>query len=110
MISKYSFSGKIWKFRGHAGWHFVTLPKVLCRKIRARYGRAEEGWGRLKATAILGRSKWETAIWYDTKSEAYLLPIKSTIRAKEKIAAESRVRVQLLLDAPPKRTKFAQWA
>lgn len=45
----------------------------------------EEGWGRLKIKAQLGNSQWDTAIWWDSKSNTYLLPIKSAIRNAEKI-------------------------
>ena len=36
-----------------------------------------EGWGRLKATAKIGNSEWATAIWFDTKINTYLLPLKA---------------------------------
>ena len=48
----------------------------------------EEGWGRLKATAKIGNSQWETAIWFDTKRKTYLLPLKADIRKKENIATD----------------------
>ena len=36
-------------------------------------------------TAKTGNTQWETAIWFDTKLDTYLLPLKAEIRKKEKI-------------------------
>ncbi|MDD4087237.1 MAG: DUF1905 domain-containing protein, partial [Bacteroidales bacterium] len=44
----------------------------------------EEGWGRLKATAEIGKSVWKTAIWFDTKHQTYILPLKAEIRKKRR--------------------------
>lgn len=94
----YRFKGKIWKHKGKGGWHFITLPAALSKKIRTNHGFDEEGWGRLKTSATIGQSKWKTAIWYDLKLKAYLLPLKELIRRSEKIDAGSTVIVTLLLD------------
>lgn len=97
-MAKYSFSAKVWKYRGHAGWYFATLPKALSKKIRSKHAISEEGWGRLKTTATIGKSKWKTSIWFDTKADGYLLPIKATVRKKEKIETNSLIEAQLLLE------------
>jgi hypothetical protein len=56
-MTKYSFQAKLWKHQGPASWHFVALPKALSKKLRKKYGVAEEGWGRLKTVARIGKSK-----------------------------------------------------
>ncbi len=96
---KYSFRAKVWKYKGKAGWYFVTLPKLLSAKIRKNHGISEEGWGRLKTAAQVGKSKWNTAIWFDTKTASYLLPLKLDVRKKEgiKIAASLQVHLQFYL-------------
>ena len=95
-MNKFVFKAKVWKYRGPAGWYFVTLPKTLSKKIRSKHGLSEEGWGRLKTSATIGKSQWKTAIWFDTKAQSYLLPLKSLIRKKEKIEVNTQVKVQLL--------------
>jgi hypothetical protein len=55
----------------------------MASEIRENSKWQEQGWGRLKATARIGNSEWDTAIWYDTKHQTYLLPIKAAIRVKE---------------------------
>ena len=66
-------------------------------EIRLANQGFEEGWGRLKVTAKIGELKWKTAIWYDTKRNTYLLPLKTEIRKKGKLAVEDRVTVHLSL-------------
>lgn len=83
---KYEFAAKPWQYSGPAGWHFVSLPKKLAKEIRNTLKSEEEGWGRLKATAKIGKSEWKTAIWFDTKMNTYLLPLKAKIREKENLA------------------------
>lgn len=95
---KYSFSAKVWKYKGPAGWHFVTLPRTLTKKIRARHLDSEAGWGRLSTTARVGKTKWKTAIWYDTKAKSYLLALKGAIRKSEKISEGQRCHLQLFIE------------
>lgn len=82
---QYTFSGTIWLYSLKGGWHFVTLPHALSAEIRQMYKTEEKGWGQLAVKAKIGQIEWDTAIWYDTKVNSYLLPIKTEIRKKEKI-------------------------
>lgn len=82
---KYEFSANVWQHASTNGWYFVSLPISMSKEIRENLGWQEEGWGRLKAFAEIGTSKWQTAIWFDTKYKTYVLPLKADIRAKEKL-------------------------
>ncbi len=93
----YTFSAKVWQHASPGGWWFVSLPIDLAKEIRTHLQYEEEGWGRLKATAIIGNSTWPTAIWFDTKHNTYLLPIKAAIRNKESIILNSTVHVTIKL-------------
>lgn len=88
---KCSVRGELWKYEGAAGWCFVTLSKALSAKIRKGHAEAEEGWGRLKAQVTIGKTSWKTSIWFDTKRDAYLLPVKTQIRKTEKLAIGSKI-------------------
>lgn len=94
-MTKYSFKARVWKTRGSAGWFFVTLPKKTSALIRKKYQQDEEGWGRLKAEARIGRIAWKTSIWFDSKIGSYLLPLKIDIRRKTKITNGSVVAITL---------------
>lgn len=87
----YSFSAKLW----HSEWYFVSLPEDTSNEIRAFFKSFEEGWGRLKVTAKVGNTEWKTAIWFDTKSGTYLLPIKADIRKKEKLQIDQSLDITL---------------
>jgi hypothetical protein len=88
---KYEFSAKPWQHIGPGSWHFVSLPDELAKEIRHALKSEEKGWGRLTATAKIGNSEWKTAIWFDTKANTYLLPLKSAIRKKENIEIGKKI-------------------
>lgn len=94
---KYKFTAETWKYEGRGAWHFVSLPREVSEEIRLMRKWDEEGWGRLKVTAKIGDSEWKTAIWFDTKHETYLLPIKAEIRKKEKIEFGQHIQINIRL-------------
>lgn len=85
---RYAFSARPWQHAAPGGWYFVSLPRDLAGEIRQFLKAEEQGWGRLPATVKVGQSEWETAIWFDTKQQTYLLPLKAVIRKKEHIGTE----------------------
>jgi Domain of unknown function (DUF1905) len=94
---KYEFSEKSWQHASPGGWYFVSLPKKMSKEIRGMLKSQEEGWGRLKAVAKIGNIEWKTAIWFDSKNETYLLPLKAEIRKKENIQVDKQIEVILWL-------------
>ncbi|MEY3366917.1 MAG: hypothetical protein RI973_72 [Bacteroidota bacterium] len=92
---KYAFTAAVWLHPSPGGWHFVSVPKIIADEIRTNLSGLETGWGRLKATAAVGNSIWETAIWFDTKMNTYLLPLKAGIRKSENLAAGENVAVTI---------------
>ncbi|MBL7716148.1 MAG: DUF1905 domain-containing protein [Bdellovibrionales bacterium] len=94
----YRFQAGVWKYPGKGGWLFVSLPQVLSKSIRNDWKDSEQGWGRLKAQATIGKTCWQTAIWFDTKANAYLLPLKSTVRKQEGLKEGSRPKVVLEIE------------
>ncbi len=90
---QYRFSSEPWKHDGQGGWIFVSLPKIFSKEIRETFKSEEAGWGRLTATAKIGNTEWKTAIWYDTKVNTYLLPLKAEIRKKEKLKVGQKIDV-----------------
>ena len=73
---KYEFSTKMWQHDSPGGWHFTALPKAISKEIRNTLnGRKKVG--RMKAIAQIKQCQWKTAIWFDSKTDTYILPIKS---------------------------------
>jgi len=93
----YSFTAKVWQYTGTNGWYFASLPEAVSQEIRTLLKHNEEGWGRLKAVAKTGSTEWETAIWFDTKQNTYLLPLKTDIRKKEKIEKGNTITIHVWL-------------
>lgn len=88
----YEFSAKVYHSASSPdmpGWFFVSLPKDMSIEIRENFKWLEQGWGRMRITAKIGVTEWQTAIWFDTKQDTYLLPLKADIRKKEHIMFDS---------------------
>jgi len=94
---KYEYSAIIWKHNSPGGWYFVSLPKNLSKEIRENLKWQEEGWGRMKAFAEIGILKWETAIWFDTKMDTYVLPVKAEIRKKFNLEINQKIEMSTLV-------------
>ncbi|MDZ7604065.1 MAG: DUF1905 domain-containing protein [Cyclobacteriaceae bacterium] len=88
---RYTFIGQPWKHKGQSAWYFISLPTELGKEIRDNLKWQEEGWGRLKAIAQIGNSQWKTSIWFDSKMNTYLLPLKAK-RKKEFIRIGKSLR------------------
>ncbi len=85
--NRYDFKGRVWLYPGMVAWHFVTLPKKESEEIKARYVMLTRGFGSLKVKVMIGKTSWDTSIFPDKKEGTYLLPIKASVRKKEKIQA-----------------------
>lgn len=90
---EFAFSAEVWQYHGIGGWFFVSFPESISAEIRNNLKWQEEGWGRLKATAKTGNTAWKTSIWFDTKKNTYLLPLKAEIRKREHIEAGNMLNI-----------------
>lgn len=93
--NEFRFTAKLWEYRGTGAWFFVTLPGDQAAEIKQLFGTPWRGWGSVKVQATIGTSTWKTSIFPDKESASYLLPVKSTVRKAEGIAAGSKVAVLL---------------
>jgi hypothetical protein len=89
----FEFWAQLWQYAGPNAWYFISLPADVATEIRANLKWQEEGWGRMKATARIGQSEWDTAIWFDTKRNTYILPIKALIRTNEGLKLNEDIQV-----------------
>tara|TARA_B100000508_G_scaffold138385_1_gene134369 strand:- start:54467 stop:54766 length:300 start_codon:yes stop_codon:yes gene_type:complete len=93
----YTFTADIWLYGENGRWHFVSVPADQAKEIRQFNKDLEEGWGRLKATAIANDHEWKTAIWFDKKKNTYLLPIKADIRKRFSLKEGDQIKVSILI-------------
>lgn len=89
----YQFVANMWQHNAPGGWYFMSLPETASKEIRSQLHWQEEGWGRLKARAGIGIVVWETSIWFDTKHNGYILPIKASIRKELNLTIEKEIEV-----------------
>jgi hypothetical protein len=101
------FTAIVWRYESKGGWYFVSLPDEDSARIREMFKSQEQGWGRLNVEAsfllterlredkrdFASYASHKTAIWFDTKRNTYLLPIKAEIRNGEGIDEGDEVDV-----------------
>lgn len=92
------FSGAIWRGSAGAGWFFVTLPEDLTMAIRTRAIGLMKSFGSVRVSALIGDTKWNTSIFFDTKANAFLLPVKGDVRRKERIGVGDTVTCQIAFE------------
>lgn len=84
MKKKFVCTGVIWIYPSEAAqWHFLQIPFDVSTQIRTK--AKGTSFGVVKVEAKIGKTVWNTAVFYTTKSESYILPIKKMIRRKEGI-------------------------
>lgn len=84
--TKYSFRSTVYLWPGQtAAWRFLPVPKKETADIKTKFGGHARGFGSLPVTATINKVSWQTSIFYDGRSETYLLPLKADIRRKADI-------------------------
>lgn len=82
-------------YPGPSPWHFIYLPKTRSAEFRKRFVAKHRGWSSLPVRVSIGKTSWHTSIFYDRRSESYLLPVKAEVRKKEDITHGDKVSFQL---------------
>lgn len=94
--SNFKFTGKVWRYPGAGGWHFVTLDKKTSVRIRKAIVE-KRPWGYVKVRATIGKTSWQTGLWPQAKDQVYLLVIKAPVRTKEGIREGDTVKGNIIL-------------
>lgn len=92
---QYNFTSELWRSSGDGGWYFLTVPADYTIEIRNHLKWAEEGWGRLKVRASIDGYTWDTAVWFDTARNSYLLPVKAQVRKLKSLDTVQPIAVTL---------------
>ena len=94
-IDTFEFVATLWRYPGADGWHFVSLPAEVSAEITDITAGARRGFGSLRVAVTVGATSWRTSIFPDSKTGAYLLPVKKAVRAAEHLEAGDEVKAQL---------------
>ena len=93
---KSTFKARLWVYPGDkASWRFITVPKDISGKIRK--SNKPRGWGSHQVRVTIGKTSWDTSIFWESKSLTFLLPVKATIRRAEGIEDGETVSVKLVI-------------
>lgn len=84
---------KPWQYEGPSAWVFISMPKQLAQEIRGMSQWQERGWGRFPIQLSIANYTWNTSMWFDTKQDTYLIPLKSVIRKKLDIQLAKELEV-----------------
>lgn len=96
MTKSFSFQAVARLWPGEtAAWHFVLVPKDISKTLREKYKGRHRGWNSIKVRLNLGETKWDTSIFFDTKSGQYLLPLKAQVRKREGIFDGDEVGIKM---------------
>lgn len=85
---EYTIKGKVWRWPGDGGWHFVNVDKNVSAQIRKAYPK-----GFVKIRAQIGSTAWGTSLFPHKQSASYLISIKSAVRKKEGILEGDEVKI-----------------
>ena len=98
MIVSFAAELWVWDARRVDTWVFVSLPVEASDEIRDAAGDRLRGFGSLRVRVTIGTSVWQTSIFPDKSSGAYVLPLKRAIRKAEAldVGDTATVSVELL--------------
>jgi hypothetical protein len=92
----FEFTGPIWFWKGPAPWYFVTVPDEECLELAEASSAVSYGWGMIPVTARIGKTGWKTSLW--PKDGRYIVPVKASVRAAERLGEGDVVTVRLAVD------------
>ncbi len=95
-MKTFIIKGKVWKYPGPSGWHFVYVGAKESAKLKVAKNTKKVAWGYIKILATVGRVKWETTL-FPSKEGPYLLALKSDIRKKADVQEGDMVTIKCTL-------------
>jgi len=94
-IGIFEFTARLWRYPGADGWHFGSLPPGISADITEVSAGIRRGFGSVRVAVTIGATSWRTSIFPDSKTGAYLLPVKKAVRAAEHLETGDEVKAQL---------------
>jgi hypothetical protein len=97
-IGTFEFAAQLWRYPGADGWHFVSLPPEISTDITDISTGIRRGFGSVRVAVMVGSTSWRTSIFPDSKTGAYLLPVKKAVRVAERLEVGDQIKAQLEID------------
>lgn len=80
-----------------ANWHLLYLPKKEAEILRQKYKGKEKGWSSLPVRATTGKTSWQTSVFFDRRSNTYILPLKAEVRKRESLMHGNKVKFSITI-------------
>lgn len=90
----YKFRSKLWRYKGKAAWHFLSVPVALSKEIKTNFSSDSAAWGSIRILANINGMEWKTSLFPDSKRACYLIPIKKSIRKLSDITESENVNIK----------------
>jgi hypothetical protein len=84
-----SFRGRLFRYSGAGGWHFVPVPDRLTPPVT-------HGWGRTPVVAVVDGHEWRTSVWRGKEGRT-LLAVPAKVRGKKGDGDSVSVRLSFTL-------------
>ena len=78
---------------------FAWMPREMAAEILEGVKAVKKKPGKsVKVTAIVGRTRWDTAIFRDEAEKTYALPLKAAVRDAEQLREGETVEATVILN------------
>lgn len=99
MSPVFRFQAEVWEYEGQGAWHFVTVPLDVSEVIADLSAPFRRGFGSVRVSVAIGRSKWKTSVFPSSQLGLYILPVKKSVRSAEDLVDGSTADITLTLEA-----------
>lgn len=96
----FSFTAPLWRWAARekaadvSSWFFVSVPAEASEQIRLLAGEPR-GFGSVRVRVETGTSTWQTSVFPDAASGAFVLPVKKAVRLAEGVDEGDELSVTL---------------
>jgi hypothetical protein len=97
-MKTYTIKSKIWLYSSDkSAWHFITIPKNISEEIKFLNSDFRRGFGSVPVEVTILDTTWNTSIFPHSKTGSYIMPLKSSVRKKEKLSEGEEVEFEIKL-------------
>ena len=96
----YKLRSKVVVWPGEQGaWHMMHVDAKKSAEMRKAHGMVKRGFGSIPVVAKIGKTSWDTSIFYDKRSLTYVLPLKLKVRQTESLSEGDTISYTLTIRA-----------
>lgn len=90
---RYSFTAKLWYWRGPAPFYFVTIPSAIAAEIHDHAAQFTYGWGMIPVEGTVAGVACSTSLF--AKDGGYVMPIKKAVRVAAGLDDDDEVAISI---------------